>query len=120
LKLDRYHTTVLTLDAPQPGKREEDDRVKNELDPARYFDDDYEKNEQEEDSKSHEPSLGLGRSLFVGSAADLTWDNDTLTRLRNQIPAGMPVILKGVHTYEDAILASKVTLKIYGIYLWWD
>lgn len=93
----RCHGIVLTLDAPTPGKRELDERSKNDGSS-------FSENSSTGVAKV-EKSEGLGRALFAGTAADLTWkDLEWLTR---QLPAGMPIILKGLQTYEDAILATQ-------------
>lgn len=88
---------VLTLDAPTPGKREADERIKN--DGAVY-------SEASGNGKvNKEKEEGLGRALFAGTAADLTWQT-TLPWLVDQLPQNYPIILKGVQTYEDALLAA--------------
>ncbi|KAF3941695.1 hypothetical protein ABW19_dt0200699 [Dactylella cylindrospora] len=92
----RYKFVVLTLDAPVPGKREADERAKH----------------------SGHASLtsgvgtgtaaagggGLGKALFAGTAADLTWKT-TLPWLRKATK--LPIVLKGLQTWEDAKLASE-------------
>ncbi|KAA8910346.1 hypothetical protein TRICI_004144 [Trichomonascus ciferrii] len=97
---------VLTLDAPTPGKREADERIKN--DGASF-------SENSGMGKQHEQSEGLGRALFAGTAADLTW-RTTIPWLTEQLPAGMPIILKGLQAYEDAQTAAQYP-QITGILL---
>jgi isopentenyl diphosphate isomerase/L-lactate dehydrogenase-like FMN-dependent dehydrogenase/predicted heme/steroid binding protein len=100
----RCHGIVLTLDAPTPGKRELDERSKNDGS-------NFSENSSTGVTKL-EKSEGLGRALFAGTAADLTWND--LEWLAAQLPAGMPVILKGVQTYEDAVLAARHS-RVKGI-----
>ena len=98
----RCHAIVLTLDAPTPGKREADERIKN--DGATFS--------GSSGLGKIDKSEGLGRALFAGTSASLIWED--LQWLRSQIPTDMPIILKGLQTYEDAVLAAKsgVTLGI--------
>ncbi|ANB14631.1 Cyb2p [Sugiyamaella lignohabitans] len=91
----RCHAIVLTLDAPTPGKREADERVAND---GKTF------SENSGGIAKTETSEGLGRALFAGTSARLLWDD--LHWLRKQIPADMPIILKGLQTYEDALIAA--------------
>jgi isopentenyl diphosphate isomerase/L-lactate dehydrogenase-like FMN-dependent dehydrogenase/predicted heme/steroid binding protein len=100
----RCHGIVLTLDAPTPGKRELDERSKNDGS-------NFSENSSTGVTKL-EKSEGLGRALFAGTAANLTWKD--LEWLAAQLPAGMPVILKGVQTYEDAVLAARHS-RVKGI-----
>lgn len=98
-----YKFIVLTLDAPVPGKREDDERQGLEAagPPA--------------ESQVDYPAIGggqqaakaggVGQALFAGTAADLTWKT-TLPWLKNLVP-DMPVVLKGLQTHEDVYLAAK-------------
>lgn len=104
----RCQGIVLTLDAPTPGKREADERIKN--DGASFS----ENSGTGKDNESTE-SEGLGRALFAGTAADLVWST-TIPWLVNQLPEGMPIILKGLQTHEDAIMATSYP-NIKGILL---
>lgn len=97
---------VLTLDAPVPGKREADERVANE---GLLF------SENSGMSTADTASQGLGRALFAGTSPKLTWTD--LTWLRKQLPDNMPIILKGLQTYEDAVLAAEAAPLVTGILL---
>jgi len=88
---------VLTLDAPWPGKREADERVKN----AGALP--LGNNQPSQEAKEVQ---GLGKALFAGTAADIVWDD--LEWLRRHWDG--PILLKGIHTVEDAALAVK-----YGV-----
>jgi isopentenyl diphosphate isomerase/L-lactate dehydrogenase-like FMN-dependent dehydrogenase len=50
------------------------------------------------------PGGGVGKALFFGTAADLTW-KDTLKWLEQQ--TDLPIVLKGLQTHEDAYLAAQ-------------
>ncbi|KAF3919909.1 hypothetical protein ABW21_db0209238 [Orbilia brochopaga] len=91
----RYKFVVLTLDAPVPGKREHDERAKNSSSQALT---------SSVGTGGAAAGGGLGKALFAGTAADLNW-KDTLPWLR--AATKLPIILKGVQTWEDAKLASE-------------
>lgn len=97
-----YKFIVLTLDAPVPGKREQDERHGMEAagHPAESQVD-YPAIGGQQEAKAG----GVGQALFAGTAADLTWKT-TLPWLRKLVP-DMPVVLKGLQTYEDVYLAAK-------------
>lgn len=107
-KLRRFYKfLVLTLDAPVPGKREMDERQGQEADgPPVTSRVDYpattKGTAEEGEGKA---GGGVGRALFAGTAADLTWKT-TLPWLKEHA-AGFPVVLKGVQTHEDVYLAYK-------------
>lgn len=113
---------VLTLDAPVPGKREHDERMKNvganlPVRSAVQEDPSSSKSSPEPSSDQGQPSNGgkkqgggaggggggIGTSLFAGTASDLTWSS-TLSWLTQH--TSLPIILKGIQTHEDAYLAS--------------
>jgi isopentenyl diphosphate isomerase/L-lactate dehydrogenase-like FMN-dependent dehydrogenase len=71
---------VLTLDAPFPGKREKDERF-----------------------KMAEAKAGIPPKPW-GTESALTWTK-TLSWLRTQ--TDLPIVLKGIQTYEDACLATR-------------
>lgn len=103
-RLPPYKFICLTLDAPVPGKREDDERAKNigaQL-PVKSA-------AQMSASRPHTDGEGgggggegIGKSLFAGTAADLTWSR-TLPWLCAH--TALPIVLKGVQTHEDAYLA---------------
>ena len=70
---------VLTLDAPFPGKREADERF-----------------------KMADAKAGISPKPW-GTESALTW-TQTLTWLRTQTE--LPIVLKGIQTFEDAYLAT--------------
>ena len=59
-------------------------------------------------------SGGVGKALFAGTAADLTWKT-TLPWLRKH--TDLPIILKGIQTHEDAYIASLHNPQVKGIVL---
>ncbi|KAK4127042.1 cytochrome b5-like protein [Parathielavia appendiculata] len=100
---DRYRYVVLTLDAPVPSKREHDERVGIE---AQLVVESARPPEEEEDKKEKKPDAnsGVGKQLFFGTAADLTWET-TLPWLAKH--TDLPIVLKGIQTHEDAYLAAR-------------
>ncbi|KAL2843929.1 FMN-dependent dehydrogenase-domain-containing protein [Aspergillus pseudoustus] len=82
---------VLTLDAPFPGKREADERF-----------------------KAHEVAAGTAGKQVWGTEAGLTWET-TLTWLRKH--TDLPIVLKGVQTWEDAALAARYFPSVRGVIL---
>lgn len=101
----RIKLLVLTLDAPTPGKREEDDRQKNESTPL---------NLPNLSVGAPAPSGGLGKALFQGTSASLAWTT-TLKWLAQH--TDLPIVLKGIQTHEDAILALSYAPQVQGIIL---
>jgi isopentenyl diphosphate isomerase/L-lactate dehydrogenase-like FMN-dependent dehydrogenase len=106
---------VLTLDAPVPGKREDDERagmtgrtaaVPSGVKAAERASDDT--------PNPTEGSGGVGQQLFAGTDPSLTW-TDTLAWLATQ--TDLPIVLKGLQTHEDAYLASLHTPQVKGIIL---
>lgn len=98
----------LTLDAPVPGKREDDERSKNVGSSLPVT------SSVESGSDSKEISGGIGKSLFAGTSPNLTWKN-TLPWLAEHTK--LPILLKGIQTHEDAYLASLHAPEIKGILL---
>lgn len=115
--LPQIKFVVLTLDAPVPGKREHDERQKNvaatlpvssSLKSARAD------NPESADARAGSAKGGVGKALFAGTAADLTWQK-TLPWLAKHTT--LPIVLKGVQTHEDAYIASKHSDVVSGIIL---
>jgi isopentenyl diphosphate isomerase/L-lactate dehydrogenase-like FMN-dependent dehydrogenase len=98
---------VLTLDAPVPGKREHDEKIGS-----------IGKGAPVSGSKPKAAQAnsqgGVGKGLFFGTAADLTWKS-TLAWLK--LHTHLPIILKGVQTHEDAYLAMQFAPQVRGIIL---
>jgi L-lactate dehydrogenase (cytochrome) len=114
-KLPQIKFIVLTLDAPVPGKREDDERAKNvgaNLPIKSAVQDDT------SSSKSRPEGVpakgGIGASLFAGTAPDLTWAS-TLPWLKQH--TSLPIVLKGLQTHEDAFLTSLYAPQVRGIML---
>ena len=95
-KLEAIKFIVLTLDAPVPGKREDDERSKFIVEDTDAL---------VKDAGGHElkGGGGIGQSLFFGTDASLTWKT-TLPWLRAM--TRKPIVLKGLQTHEDVYLAS--------------
>ncbi|KAJ5443724.1 uncharacterized protein N7458_007596 [Penicillium daleae] len=105
-KLKAIKFIVLTLDAPVPGKREEDERnslvgastpVSSGVKAAERSADGT------PDVSGPGGSGGVGQQLFAGTDPSLTWQ-ETLPWLAKH--TDLPIILKGLQTHEDAYLAS--------------
>jgi L-lactate dehydrogenase (cytochrome) len=86
----------LTVDAPIPGKREADERVQSDeslsspISGAR--------------AKNDEKGGALGRIMGSYIDASVSWDD--LPWLRASVP-GMPIVLKGIQTWMDAVKAME-------------
>lgn len=105
-KLDPIKCIVLTLDAPVPGKREDDER--NSYVPS------PQSGGADGTSNADGGSGGVGRQLFAGTDPSLTW-KITLPWLAQH--TSLPIILKGLQTHEDAYIASLHTPQVKGIIL---
>lgn len=107
---------ILTLDAPVPGKREDDERAAN-VGANLPVPSGVKKDAAADAIPSAEfvePKGGIGKSVFFGTASDLTW-RATLPWLAKH--TSLPVVLKGVQTHEDAYLASLHAPQVRGIIL---
>lgn len=116
-KLPAIKFICLTLDAPVPGKREEDERSKNiasNLPVPSTVQGGGSASTTSTDAKTPSKPMGMGQSLFWGTAADLTW-KITLPWLAKH--TSLPIVLKGLQTHEDAYLASLHTPQVKGIIL---
>lgn len=79
-QIPEFKFMVLTLDAPFPGKREADERF-----------------------KMREVGAG-GPPQVWGTEAGLTWDKTLKWLVKH---TSLPIILKGIQTYEDAYLSTQ-------------
>ncbi|RDW67695.1 hypothetical protein BP6252_09091 [Coleophoma cylindrospora] len=107
---DKIKFICLTLDAPVPGKREDDERFSEAG--ADLPVPSATKNEQK--AKKKAGPGGVGKQLFAGTAADLTW-KATLPWLAKH--TNMPIVLKGIQTHEDAYLAAQYAPQVKAIIL---
>lgn len=119
-KLPNIKFVVLTLDAPVPGKREDDLRSDSTGAKLPITSAESKKDRSEEERMPDgTPALksgggGVGVQLFAGTESRLTW-KDTLPWLAKHTK--LPIILKGLQTHEDAYIASQFTPQIKGIIL---
>jgi isopentenyl diphosphate isomerase/L-lactate dehydrogenase-like FMN-dependent dehydrogenase len=129
-KLPAIKFICLTLDAPVPGKREEDERNKNvsaslpvpsavqagkeSSSVSKTSADAKTSGKAAKTTKPPKNLGGVGQQLFWGTAADLTWKT-TLPWLAKH--TDLPIVLKGLQTHEDAYLASLHTPQVQGIIL---
>lgn len=114
-KLPQIKFIVLTLDAPVPGKREDDERAKNvgaNLPIKSAVQDDTSSSASRPEGVPAKG--GIGASLFAGTAPDLTWAS-TLPWLKQH--TDLPIVLKGLQTHEDALIASLHAPQVRGIIL---
>ncbi|RDW74075.1 hypothetical protein BP5796_07517 [Coleophoma crateriformis] len=107
---DKIKFICLTLDAPVPGKREDDERFSEAgadlpVPSATKL---------EQKAKKKAGPGGVGKQLFAGTAADLTWKS-TLPWLAKH--TNMPIVLKGIQTHEDAYLAAQYAPQVKAIIL---
>jgi len=87
----------ITVDAPQLGRREKDMRLKYESDES----------QAQKDSKDKvDRSQGAARAISSFIDPSLNWDD--LVWLRGV--TRLPVVLKGVQTWEDALRAKEIGL----------
>ena len=107
-KIPHIKFVVLTLDAPVPGKREDDVRSKNISSGLPVT------SAVQSGSASKPNEGGIGKSLFAGTSPNLTWKN-TLPWLAKH--TSLPIVLKGIQTHEDAYMASLQTPQVKGIIL---
>ncbi|KAJ6185144.1 hypothetical protein N7519_006445 [Penicillium mononematosum] len=91
-RLDGIKFIVLTLDAPVSGKREDDERINIQAN----------------------ATASVSTQLFAGTDPSLTW-TDTLRWLSHHTTK--PVVLKGIQTHEDAVLAAQYAPFVKGIVL---
>ncbi|OCK80169.1 putative mitochondrial cytochrome b2 [Lepidopterella palustris CBS 459.81] len=119
-KLQNIKFICLTLDAPVPGKREDDERSKNigpnlPVRSAVQEDDSTSTTSSEPKTPAPKPKAGgIGQSLFAGTAADLTWKT-TLPWLAQH--TSLPIVLKGLQTHEDAYIAAQHAPQVKAIIL---
>ncbi|KAK5089129.1 hypothetical protein LTR05_003353 [Lithohypha guttulata] len=106
-KLDAIKFICLTLDAPVPGKREDDERSKN-------ITEDTDEAIKDAGGQKLKGGGGIGQSLFFGTDPSLTW-KETLPWLKKQ--TNKPIILKGLQTHEDAYIAAQHAPQVQGIIL---
>lgn len=110
-KIPSIKFVVLTLDAPVPGKREDDERSQNVASGLPVT-------SAVQSGSASKPTEGggggIGKSLFAGTSPKLTWKN-TLPWLAQH--TNLPLVLKGIQTHEDAYLASLHTPQVKGIIL---
>jgi isopentenyl diphosphate isomerase/L-lactate dehydrogenase-like FMN-dependent dehydrogenase len=108
-RLRQIKFVVLTLDAPVPGKREDDERSSLMTSGVHDL-----KRTADGTPDLANPTGSIGKQLFAGTDPSLTWE-DTLEWLSRQ--TNRPIILKGLQIHEDAYLASLHTPRVKGIIL---
>ncbi|MCJ1384929.1 hypothetical protein MMC17_008047 [Xylographa soralifera] len=105
---DKIKFVCLTLDAPVPGKREDDERASNVAANLQVT-------SAVQAGESPKPcGGGIGAQLFWGTSPKLTWKT-TLPWLTQH--TSLPIVLKGIQTHEDAYLAYLHAPQVKGIIL---
>ncbi|PYH89745.1 mitochondrial cytochrome b2 [Aspergillus ellipticus CBS 707.79] len=112
-KLKAIKFIVLTLDAPVPGKREDDERG-NAVGASAPVPSAAKAADKASASNINNGGGGVGRQLFAGTDPSLTW-RETLPWLAKH--TDRPIILKGLQSHEDAYIASLHTPQVKGIIL---
>jgi isopentenyl diphosphate isomerase/L-lactate dehydrogenase-like FMN-dependent dehydrogenase len=118
-KLTNVKFVCLTLDAPVPGKREHDEREGNNIGSKLPVTSSLQEDSASRSSDFDAEGLGspngaVGKALFAGTAADLTW-RTTLPWLAQH--TSLAIALKGIQTHEDAYLASLHAPQVRAIIL---
>ena len=108
-KLKAVKFVCLTLDAPVPGKREHDERMKFVPDTSTLSG-----TIKASGGSPLAGGGGIGQQLFAGTAADLTWQI-TLAWLAKH--TDLPIVLKGIQTHEDAYIASLHAPNVKAVIL---
>ncbi|KAK2745613.1 hypothetical protein FQN55_006103 [Onygenales sp. PD_40] len=108
-KLRAIKFVCLTLDAPVPGKREHDERMKNEVQTGSVSG-----LVKAAGGTPLEGGGGIGQQLFAGTDPSLTW-RQTLPWLARH--TDLPIVLKGLQTHEDAYIASLHAPQVRAIIL---
>ncbi|KAI9888994.1 MAG: hypothetical protein M1814_006052 [Vezdaea aestivalis] len=105
---DKIKFICLTLDAAASGKRERDQRESQSLSkrPSLAVNG---KTEEKSEMKG-----GIGDHLFSGTDPGLTWEK-TLPWLREH--TDLPIVLKGILSHEDAMIAAEHRKYVQGIIL---
>ena len=91
----RYKALVVIVDSAVVGKREDDDRYKAELD--------------------HAAGVQTARNTVLEGAHSSMFDWQDLNWIREEWVETEPIVLKGIQSVEDAILAARAGIN--GIYL---
>ena len=116
-KIPNIKFICLTLDVPAHGKREHDERIRSGMNTLQVTSALHEEGgalkTSQEKTKSTQ-SYGIGKSLFQGTATDMTWATTLPWLLKH---TKLPLVLKGIQTYEDAYLASLCAPQVKAIIL---
>ena len=116
----------LTLDVPAHGKREHDERIRSAANTLQatsvlHVGGDAKQShpasrggEGDAGGEKGKQAYGIGKSLFQGTASDMTWRTTLPWLLKH---SQLPLVLKGIQTYEDAYLASLCAPQVKAIIL---
>ncbi|MCJ1457429.1 hypothetical protein MMC28_007797 [Mycoblastus sanguinarius] len=106
--LSNIKIICLPLDAPVPGKREDDERSKSvgsslPVTSAVYL-----------GSADNSDQGGIAKSLFAGTSPSETWKKTSPWLAKH---TKLPVVFKGIQTHEEAYVASLHTPRVQVITL---
>ena len=107
-----YSAIVLTVDAPVLGKRELDNKIKFNL-PAPYK---LENLESISEKLKMDSSVGSGLLKLFISQIDQSLDWNSLAWLKEQTK--LPIVLKGIQCWEDAVMAGIYLIFFILSQLW--
>ena len=97
---------ILTVDAPVPGKREADERI-------RVSDDSVASPMTGASARNDAKGGALGRVMAMYIDPSVTWRD--IRWLRRHLPPGTPIILKGIQTAADARMAVAAGVDVVMI-----
>ncbi|KAL2141393.1 hypothetical protein VTI28DRAFT_2437 [Corynascus sepedonium] len=104
---NKIKAVFLTVDAPVPGKREADERVPTDnppSSPAAAATTTPMATQLTPTSDSSGSALGRLMASYISPS--LTWQT-TLPWLRRLLPRSVPLVIKGIQTAADAVLAAR-------------
>lgn len=108
-KIPAIKCIVLTVDEPVPGKHELGPRGSNP-----YYDIQTQDQSQLEERLSANKDAKVALPSVSSPASDIEWDTELewLTKRTS-----LPIIIKGIQTYEDVQIACKYAPRVKGIIL---
>ncbi|GLB36281.1 putative cytochrome b5 family protein [Lyophyllum shimeji] len=103
-----YRSIWLTVDALVPGNREKDIRSPWVLEEMESGQPEYHVDVADGVVEGGDAGLGTAGALIANDDRDMTWEK-TIPWLRSI--TNLPIVLKGIQTVEDAVLAAEVGVE---------
>ncbi|KAH0590571.1 hypothetical protein H2248_000711 [Termitomyces sp. 'cryptogamus'] len=103
-----YKAIWLTVDALVPGNREKDIRSPWVLEELESGEPKYCAETTDDDSQSNGTGFGTAGALIANDDRDMTWEK-TIPWLRKITT--LPIVIKGIQTVEDAVLAAEAGVE---------